>query len=90
MGGSGTAAGAESIDENRKGALPSDMLIVFGCLKLWSSWRKAQARCSLTLTRTGAALKEMIVKDHYKSGRSGIYNEMRAWYNALQCLTVQD
>ena len=30
MGGSGTAAGAESIDENRKGALPSDMRIVLG------------------------------------------------------------
>lgn len=29
--------------------------------------------------RKGASLKETIVKDHKKSGRSNIYDELRAW-----------
>ena len=27
----------------------------------------------------GASLKEIITKDHVKSGRSNIYDELRAW-----------
>ena len=38
--------------------------------------RGADARC---LCRAGASLKETITKDHVKSGRSNIYNELRAW-----------
>eukprot|EP00802_Teleaulax_amphioxeia_P023820 Tamp_24451.p1 GENE.Tamp_24451~~Tamp_24451.p1 ORF type:complete len:176 (-),score=20.42 Tamp_24451:460-954(-) len=29
--------------------------------------------------RAGASLKETITKDHVKSGRTNIYNELRAW-----------
>jgi len=41
--------------------------------------QKEQSAHICMTNRKGASLKEIITKDHVKSGRSSLYNELRAW-----------